>query len=520
MKLDDCGSPQAKAQSVMTKWRALYDALMPDRKVMLFNSQVGCCQGPSGACSSAYANVFPDWCYKTSTTMYQPADGDDGWDTIIERHHSVAGRSHLARPGSWLDPGYLTLDVGANYYNGSGSDALQLKLDQNRAIFSLWAIVSAPLVAGVSWSGRICPAGSFGQPNYGERCIPSRPVPQPILDILTNREAIRINQEFDEQVWHAGDIVANVPGLGQSTQLWAKPLPQGAVGFVLFRNHCGGCNDPPTPFTFRFALSSLPTFGRGALTCPRKGCRVLEVWANKTRTMAVDANETYTLRRRQALLLRVETRASKTDDAESDVTVDISRPVVAGVAETNTSCTFCWWCDSSRASSCAGCNGPNASCSNLQFPTVMHHAGNGTLLCLGSAGNDTGIGAVKEAGPPNPVALGWDSKEIARPFVSTNGGRQWRPAALPSDITKNFRGLAWQTHILPLRCPHGQTGGCFRAITGDAKVCTTAEPKSLGQTICLAAVDFSLSHATGELVPLGTRQVVVSGVPWTVRAPA
>ena len=70
MKLDDCGSPQAKAQSVMTKWRALYDALMPDRKVMLFNSQVGCCQGPSGACGSAYANVFPDWCYKTSTTMY------------------------------------------------------------------------------------------------------------------------------------------------------------------------------------------------------------------------------------------------------------------------------------------------------------------------------------------------------------------------------------------------------------------------------------------------------------------
>ena len=40
MKLDDCGSPLASAEAVMTKWRGLYDALSPDRKVMLFNSQV------------------------------------------------------------------------------------------------------------------------------------------------------------------------------------------------------------------------------------------------------------------------------------------------------------------------------------------------------------------------------------------------------------------------------------------------------------------------------------------------
>ena len=41
MKLDDCGSPLASAEALMRKWRGLYDALAPDRKVMLFNSQVG-----------------------------------------------------------------------------------------------------------------------------------------------------------------------------------------------------------------------------------------------------------------------------------------------------------------------------------------------------------------------------------------------------------------------------------------------------------------------------------------------
>lgn len=59
--------------------------------------------------------------------MYQPADGDDVWDVIIERHNSVKGRGHLARPGAWLDPGYLTIDIGVNFYDGS-----QLSLDQNQ----------------------------------------------------------------------------------------------------------------------------------------------------------------------------------------------------------------------------------------------------------------------------------------------------------------------------------------------------------------------------------------------------
>ena len=85
--------------------------------------------------------------------------------------------------GSWLDPGYLTVDVGDNYYDGS-----QLSLDQNQAVMSLWSVVSAPLVAAVSWSGRICPVVSFGHapgckaPGYNghcpssfnESCIPSR----------------------------------------------------------------------------------------------------------------------------------------------------------------------------------------------------------------------------------------------------------------------------------------------------------------------------------------------------------
>ena len=84
----------------MTKWRGLYDRLMPDRHVMLINSQVGCCVGGSGGCNAkTFGASLPEWCYETSTTMYQPADGDDMWDVVIERHNSIKGRGHLARPG-------------------------------------------------------------------------------------------------------------------------------------------------------------------------------------------------------------------------------------------------------------------------------------------------------------------------------------------------------------------------------------------------------------------------------------
>ena len=271
--------------------------------MVLFNSQVGCCVGASGACGPEYAAALPDWCYSTSTTTFQPADGDDEWDVIIQRHRSIQGRGHLAKPSTWLDPGYLTLDVGANYYNGSG---LPMKLDQNRAIMSLWVIVSAPLVASVSFSGRICPGGSLG-----EQCIPSRPVPRPILDILTNPAAIAINQEFDEDGhWHAGDIVPSASfAVNSQVTLWAKPLPRGGVGFVLFRDHCDGCTDPPTPLAVVFSLSMLPTFGRGAnASCPQsEGCRLFEVWSSTNQTVsAVQTNLTYTLRQRQALLVRVE----------------------------------------------------------------------------------------------------------------------------------------------------------------------------------------------------------------------
>ena len=71
IKIDDCGSSREDAQAVMQRWRSLCDSLSPHRHVRLHNSQVGCCVGASGACSDAFKQTFPDWCYETATTYYQ-----------------------------------------------------------------------------------------------------------------------------------------------------------------------------------------------------------------------------------------------------------------------------------------------------------------------------------------------------------------------------------------------------------------------------------------------------------------
>lgn len=176
-----------------------------------------------------------------------------------------------------------------------------------QAIMSLWSVVSAPLVAAVSWSGRICPASSFGPlpgckaPGYNgncptsfnETCIASRPVPKAIIDILLNPHAIAINQLWNG---HGGDHVIDTPS---GVAVWAKPLPQGGVGVVFFRNQMSG----PASLAFSFVLASLPDRYFSART--DTVCEIVDVWKNSSSTEAAGNASSYSLRYRQAVLLRV-----------------------------------------------------------------------------------------------------------------------------------------------------------------------------------------------------------------------
>ncbi len=114
------------------------------------------------------------------------------WDRIYSIASQQAGLESYAGPGHWNDPDML--EVG----NG------KLSLAENRAHFSLWAMLAAPLLAGNDL------------PNMKPE----------IKAILTNRDVIAIDQDSlgkqGTRVYSEGEV-----------DVWKRPLAGGAVAIAV-----------------------------------------------------------------------------------------------------------------------------------------------------------------------------------------------------------------------------------------------------------------------------------------------
>lgn len=121
------------------------------------------------------------------------------WSRIMQILDWQDGIAHLAKPGAWNDPDML--EVG----NG------QLSLAENRAHFSLWCILAAPLMLGNDL----------------------RDMSPEILEILTNKEVVALNQDSlgkqGEKVWDGGD-----------QEIFIKPLAGGSLGVVMLNRGDSG----------------------------------------------------------------------------------------------------------------------------------------------------------------------------------------------------------------------------------------------------------------------------------------
>ncbi len=119
-------------------------------------------------------------------------DIEPRWDRIYSILSQQAGLSIYARPGQWNDPDML--EVG----NG------HLSLAENRAHFSMWAMLAAPLLAGNDLS-HMDPA---------------------VLSILTNRDVIAIDQDrLGRQATRAytdGEV-----------EVWTRQLSGGALAVAV-----------------------------------------------------------------------------------------------------------------------------------------------------------------------------------------------------------------------------------------------------------------------------------------------
>ena len=131
----------------------------------------------------------------------------DTWDSMTKIGFSQAELAAWAAPGHWNDPDML--EIG----NGGMTD------DEYRTHMSLWSILAAPLLAG----------------NDLRNMTPT------ILEILTNREVIGVDQDKDgkqgRRIAKSGD-----------QEVWVRPLSGGAHAIGLFNR-----GDAPVKITAKWS---------------------------------------------------------------------------------------------------------------------------------------------------------------------------------------------------------------------------------------------------------------------------
>ena len=117
----------------------------------------------------------------------------DSWDSMSRIGFGQDELARWARAGHWNDPDML--EIG----NGGMSET------EYKTHMSLWAILAAPLLAGNDL----------------------RSMSPGILEILTNREVIAVNQDQEgkqgRQVWKSGD-----------QEIWSRPLSDGSTAVAVF----------------------------------------------------------------------------------------------------------------------------------------------------------------------------------------------------------------------------------------------------------------------------------------------
>lgn len=182
LKYDNCNA----TLDIETQYRAMRDALDATGRPIVF---------------SVCAWKFYEWSVGLGQLWRTTTDIRPTWDSVYANLLNTRSLAAYAGPNGWNDPDML--EVGNPSTTGGEPS---LTPGEQRAHFSLWAILSAPLIAGNDLVG----------------------MTDETREILTNAEVIAIDQDplglQGVEVLHQGDL-----------WVWAKPLNQeGARAVVLF----------------------------------------------------------------------------------------------------------------------------------------------------------------------------------------------------------------------------------------------------------------------------------------------
>lgn len=196
IKIDNCGDEDGTGFAGRVKY--LKDS---GHKLMVENANQGDLrhQGPGGPHGPPRGDpTDQSWC---PMNMFRTGhDIGPKFKSVIVKLNRTRPyqdlKAPISRPGCWAYPDML--EVG----NIGGS----LAFVESRSHFGAWCVVSAPLILGLD--------------------ITNKKLVESVWDIISNREAIAINQAW---AGHPGRLVHET----NSYQVWAKKLPKGEQAVLI-----------------------------------------------------------------------------------------------------------------------------------------------------------------------------------------------------------------------------------------------------------------------------------------------
>jgi alpha-galactosidase len=152
------------------------------------------------------------WGPKVSANLWRTTgDIQDNWKSMSDIGFSQSRLAPYAGPGHWNDPDML--EIGNGGMNNT----------EYRTHFSLWCLLSAPLMAGNDL----------------------RTMSSAMLEILTNREVIAVDQDpLGKQ--------AERRAVREGIEIWSKPLADGSQAVGIFNR-----NDEERPAALTWAQLGL-----------------------------------------------------------------------------------------------------------------------------------------------------------------------------------------------------------------------------------------------------------------------
>jgi alpha-galactosidase len=180
LKYDNCPADDHGGLSAQRRYTAMRDALAATGRKILFS-----------LCNWGEEEVWT-WGRGIGNSWRTTGDSRPTFDNLLARYRANVPLSQYAGPGAWNDPDMLE--------TGNG-----MTVPEERAEFSLWAQMAAPLISGSNLVD--ASAGT--------------------LSILTNKAVIAVDQD---RLGRQGRLVSSAGGL----DVLAKPLANGDVSVVLF----------------------------------------------------------------------------------------------------------------------------------------------------------------------------------------------------------------------------------------------------------------------------------------------